>query len=146
MTRLAFPTRWGDVTERFPNRGQIECSRAFKWFIDFMVKNWAYLLLNNREYWKPYLAVSAEAIRLKLEELPNETYRQYFQSATEEGGFVVALFIDNTMHKLCRPGGVIEDGERGARAPKLLQQSFWTGWKKIHGLKVSGIQKLTYNT
>lgn len=61
----------------------------------------------------PYLAVSAEAIWLKLEELPSEMYRQNVYSSTEEAGFAVALYIDNTMQKLCRPGDVHEDGERG---------------------------------
>jgi hypothetical protein len=32
-------------------------------------------------------------------------------------------------------GGPITGGEQAPRYPKLLQRAFWTGWKKLHGLK-----------
>ena len=30
---------------------------------------------------------------------------------------------------------LITDGEQAPRISKLMQQAFWTGWKKLHGLK-----------
>ena len=97
-----------------------------------MILNWGYLLLNNREYWLDKLGSCAEAIRQKLATLPREANRIEF----EEGEFCVALFIDNTLFAMSRPGGgPLTAGELAPRMTKLLQQAFWTGWKKLHGLK-----------
>jgi len=52
--------------ERFPSRKRWFLRSAFYWFLDFMITNWGYFLLNNMEYWKPSLVASCEAIRLKL--------------------------------------------------------------------------------
>ena len=62
-----------------------------------MVVNWGYFILNNRDYWLPYVISCAEAIRRKLQELPNEQYRLYFPAADDENGFCVFAFIDNTI-------------------------------------------------
>ena len=68
--------------------------------------------------------------------MPNEENRLFFEAADTELGFSVALFIDNTMIAMCRPGGgPVTGGEQAPRITKDLQQAFWTGWKKLHGLK-----------
>eukprot|EP01036_Dinobryon_divergens_P054056 gene54056-72244_t len=37
---------------------------------------------------------------------------------------------------MCRPGGgPLTDGEAAPRLPKEIQQAWWTGWKKLHGMK-----------
>ena len=136
LIRLAWPFRWGDVKLHFPDRSRNELSVAFSWFINFMIVNWGYLILNNRQYWLPHLKTSAEHIRMKLATLPNEANRQFYDSAGENTGFSVALFIDNTILAMCRPGGgPTTGGEQAPRLPKEIQQAFWTGWKKLHGLK-----------
>jgi hypothetical protein len=112
------------------------CQKAFYYFLDFMISNWGYLLLNNRDYWLDHLPRSANSIRMKLATLPNETYREFFDDAEEPGGFCVFGFIDNTMFAFCRPGGgPIRDGEQSPRVPKIVQQAWYTGWKKLHGMK-----------
>jgi hypothetical protein len=94
------------------------------------------LILNNRDFWLPYLVDCAEAIRRKLQELPNEGYRLFFPPADDNNGFCVFAFIDNTMMAMCRPGGGPQrEGEQAPRLPKEIQQAWWTGWKKLHGLK-----------
>jgi hypothetical protein len=136
LARLAYPLRWCDVLLLFPGRKRWSCQRAFYWFLDFMIKNWGYLILNNRDFWVPYFQQSADAIRVKLSELPNESYRLFYPPADQPGGFSVFGFIDNTMLAMCRPGGgPIQGGEQSARVDKLVQQAWWTGWKKLHGLK-----------
>ena len=133
LTRLSWPLRWTDVQERFPNRSSHELSLAFYYFLDFMISNWGYLILNNRSYWLPWLEASANSIRMKLQTLANEEYRQYYDV---EDGFRVAMFIDNTILAMCRPGGgPLSGGEQAPRLPPEIQEAFWTGWKKLHGLK-----------
>ena len=136
LTRMAYPSRWSDVMKVFPSRKRWELGRAFYWFINFMVYKWGYLVLNNREFWKPYLPQCAEAIREKLANLPNESYRQHHPSTYKPGRFCIAMFIDNTISAMCSVGGgPITGDEQAPRVPKEVQQAWWTGWKKLHGLK-----------
>ncbi len=73
----------------------------------------------------------ARAIELKLASLPNPNYRLFFP---DEVPFTIFGFIDNTMHATCRTGGV-----QAERVPKLVQQAWWTGWKKLHELKMQTV-------
>ena len=47
----------------------------------------------------------------------------------------MCAFIDNTMFAFCRPGGNTTDGPAAPRVPLEVQEAWWTGWKKLHGLK-----------
>jgi hypothetical protein len=138
LARLAYPLRWGDLRALFPNRCRFSMQRAFYWFLDFMIQNWGYLILNNMDWWvlRGSLAQSAEAIRVKLATLPTLNYRQDWPSAfNPAGGFCASCFIDNTLIATCRPGGGGGDGVQAPRVPKDVQQAWWTGWKKLHGIK-----------
>ena len=79
LTRLSFPIRWNDVLERFPGRDRQFMQRVFYWFLDFMITNWAYLLVNNLEWWKPRFQESCDAIREKLQHLNHMNWRLFFQ-------------------------------------------------------------------
>jgi hypothetical protein len=73
---------------------------------------------------------------VQLSLLPNLDYRQDWPSAfNPDGGFCAAAFIDNTLIATCRPGWGGGDGEQAPRVPKDVQQAWWTGWKKLHGIK-----------
>lgn len=136
LLRLAYPLRWSDVQAYVPGRKHWQLRRAFYWFIDFMIVNWGYLITNNREYWLEELPKSAESIRVKLSTLSNKGYRQHYPPLGEHNGFPVFGFIDNTLFAMSRPGGgPIGEGEQAPRFPKELQRAWWTGWKKLHGLK-----------
>lgn len=130
-----------DVAKYFPGRRSYQLRAAFHWFLDFIIANWGYLLLNNMEYWKDFLYVSVECIRKKLENLNFANWRLFFppifdnDGAVNEGAFVVSCFIDNTMFAFCRPGGNTQEGEASPRASLILQQAWWNGWKKLHGMK-----------
>ena len=44
------------------------------------------------------------------------------------------------MLAMCRPGGgPITGGVQAPRVDKLVQQAWWTGWKKLHGLKMQTV-------
>ena len=136
LKRLAYPLRWSDIKRDFPGCSRTKLTYAFYYFLDFMIENWGYLILNNRDYWVDHMVDQAEAIRLKLATLPWVNWRQHFPPADQPGGFNIFAFIDNTMIKMCRPGGgPLTDGEAAPRLPKEIQQAWWTGWKKLHGMK-----------
>jgi len=136
LLRLSYPLRWSDVQAYVPGRKPWQLRRAFYWFIDFMITNWGYLITNNRNYWLDELPKSAESIRVKLSTLANEGYRQFHPPLGEPNGFSVFGFIDNTLFAMSRPGGgPIGEGEQAPRFPKELQRAWYTGWKKLHGLK-----------
>ena len=137
LVRLSYPHRWEDVERIFIGikRWKLQC--LFYWFLDYMVENWSYLILNNREFWTPLMPVMARAIEDKLATLPNPDYRLFFP---EEVPFTIFGFIDNTMHAMCRPGGgSVTGGVQAERVSKLVQQAWWTGWKKLHGLKMQTV-------
>lgn len=99
------------------------------------MKQWGYLLTDNLDFWTPYLANCAEAIRNKLTSLGCP-----FPSALQPGGFKVFGFIDNTMNATCRPGGgPTTDGVNAPRNDPLIQRAWYNGWKKLHGLKYQTI-------
>ena len=137
LTRLHWPLAWNNVVKEFPGRMRWDLQKAFKWFLDFMIVNWAYLIVNNREYWLPFFPIHAEAMRNKLAALPREENRQFFPHADDpNGGYRVAFLIDDTIIAINRVGGgPREGGEMAPRVPIEVQQAWWTGWKKLHGLK-----------
>lgn len=140
LSRLSYPLRWADIKDRFPDKCRKALKLAFYWFLEFCIVNWGYLVLNNREYWVPRMVDSAEAIRIKLSELPREDWRIVVPPADQQGGFSIFAFIDNTMISMSRPGGgPITDGESAPRVSKEVQQAWWTGWKKLHGMKWQSI-------
>ena len=60
----------------------------------------------------------------------------FLPPADQPGGLNILPFIDNTMIAMSRPdGGSITDGEAAPRVPREAQQAWWTGWKKLHGMK-----------
>ena len=123
LSRLSFPHRWNDLKERFPSKDRWHLQACFYWFLDFLIDNWGYLLLNNLQWWKPRLAASSEAIRIKLQNLNHAEWRQYHPPADQPNGFRVCSFIDNTLIAMCRPGGVMTDGPAGPRVPFEVQQA-----------------------
>ena len=63
LKRLAYPLRWSDIKRDFPGRSRTALRNAFYFFLDFMIENWGYLILNNRDYWVDKMVDQAEAIR-----------------------------------------------------------------------------------
>ena len=132
IRRLTFPNR---TVESFWQTDfgfdHQQVSKVFNIFIGFILMNWAYLLLDHLKFWKPYLKGFAESIRQQVVSMGC-----YFPSAGTEGGFAVCAFIDNTMNATCRPGGgPARDGKSAPRNDPLIQQAWYNGWKKLHGLK-----------
>ena len=137
LVRLSYPHRWEDVERIFVGIKRWKLQYLFYWFLDYMIENWSYLILNNRDYWTPQMPNMARAIEMKLATLPNPDYRLFFP---DDVPFTIFGFIDNTMHAMCRPGGgSITGGVQAERVPKLVQQAWWTGWKKLHGLKMQTV-------
>jgi hypothetical protein len=124
LSRLAYPLRWSDIQERFPGKCQKAMQLAFKYFLDFCIVNWGYLILNNRDYWVPHMVEQADAIRVKLANLSWQNWRLFYPAADQPGGFNIFAFIDNTMIAMSRPGGgSVTDGEAAPRVGKDVQQA-----------------------
>ena len=116
-----------DVQQLFGFHNGGICAKCFHCFLSFMVNSWGYLLTNNVEYWKEHLASCAKAIADKCGSLGCEF---------PDGAFNIFAFVDNTMNATCRPGGgPTRDGVGAPRNDPLLQQAWYNGWKKLHGMK-----------
>jgi hypothetical protein len=108
----------------------IRVSKIFKLFINFMVDNWGYILLDNGIFWKPYLNVMAEAIRQKCISLGCD----FKEVSDPNGGFNIFGFKDNTLNATCRPGGgpqfvSNDNGQYAPRNDNEIQEAFYNGWK-----------------
>ena len=93
----------------------------------------SYLLLNNLQYWLPHFPAFEEAMLITLATLPNVDNRHQFPSAYgRAGGFCAMVATDNTLNATCRPGGgPTTGGEQAPRVHRLVQQAWWTEWKKL---------------
>ena len=129
LNRIVFPQKFGEMVSVY-GRDWTALSRAFNWFSYYVRKRFGWLVQSNLPYWKPMLEVFSEAIRVKVEE-KSEAGIIY-----PPGGMLVAMMIDDTLSRSCRPGGgPAEEGEDAPRFNTLIQQAFYTGYKKIHGFK-----------
>ena len=72
-------------------------SKCFDLFLNHMINNWSYLLLDNIEFWIPYLDDCSRAIGSKAFELGLDHINP--------AAFAIFEFIDNTCNASCRPGG-----------------------------------------
>jgi nuclease HARBI1 len=133
LYRLHFPNRYYDIgwMTIFGFDYQT-ASRCFQCFFTWMIHNWSYLLVDHWDYWVEFFHSCTLAIHNKLSylgcpfPLPHEPY-----------GFRIFGFIDNVILKTCRPGGA--DGEGAPRKDPLIQRTWYSGWKKCHGLKFQTI-------
>jgi hypothetical protein len=96
--RLAFPNRFDDDgwKIRFGFDHQT-ASQAVSLFYRFMVRNWAYLLFDNLEFWLPFIPRFNQAIRLKCSEL-----------GCQYDDLKIFGFIDNTLNSTCVVRHVME--------------------------------------
>lgn len=94
MARLSWPSRWSDLMLLFAGRKRWFLGRCFYWYLNYMIDNWAYLLVNNIDYWIPHLEASCEAIRKKLANLAYVNWRLNFEPWNQPNGFTVFAFID----------------------------------------------------
>lgn len=66
LYRLHFPTKLDEMARMF-GRDSSTVSRIVRWFLDFFINNWIYLLTNNCQMWAPHLDYYCEVIRKKAE-------------------------------------------------------------------------------
>jgi len=99
-----------------------------KLFFSWFVNNWSYLVYDNMNFWVNSMPMFANKIRQKLCSIDCDF--------SEESGFKVFGFIDNTVYATQTPGGgPTAAGPDSPRYHPLIQQSFYNGWKGIHGIK-----------
>ncbi len=126
LYRLVFPCRLSQMEDFFGIDYSV-CARAVRLFFKFISERWGFLVTNNMFFWLPYLTLFRDKISEKL------LSRFAFETNAD---FRVFGFIDNTVNATCRLyGGPVDDGEHARRFSPLIQQAFYTGWKKLHGLK-----------
>lgn len=132
LYRLHYPNRFVDVgwinIFGFDEQKASACCLLFYFF---MINNWSYLLFDHLEYWYHYFPYCNNAIHSKLTELGCN-----LPFASEQNGFRIFGFIDNTIISTARPGGgPSSEGVNARRKDPLIQRAFYNGWKKQHGIK-----------
>jgi hypothetical protein len=138
LYRLHSPNTIGDLCwpEVF-HVNYTQVSMMFNYFIGFMCRHWEYLVTDNLQFWKDKLPGYNAAIRAKLASGENPVE---FPPAQVDIGFRVCCFLDNTIVPVCRPGGgPVHDGPGAPRKNPILQKTYYTGWKKLHGIKMQTV-------
>lgn len=114
LYKLAFPTT-NEKVGRFFGMESTLCSRIFNFFIRYLVENWGYLLLDNLSYWLSSFPMFAERIEQKMIRLGlHDNHSQHSK---------IFSFIDCTTFETCTPSN------------PTIQPIFYTGYKKMHGVK-----------
>jgi DDE superfamily endonuclease len=134
LERCATGARYVDLQEKYHVHHGTIC-RGINHFAKWMNEKWGYLLRDNFAFWKPHLRTSNLAIKEKL-------LTKYNFNCDERLGedFLVAMFIDCTIIPTCRPGGgPMAPGPNAPRYPYLIQEAYYNGWKKAHGIKKQAI-------
>ena len=134
LHRLAFPTRYVDMVAIYGREGTA-LSRIFNWMNNYIRTTFGHLIANNLDYWKDDLEEFTESIREKVLE-KSEGAIHY-----PPGSYLLFGFIDDTTIRTCRPGGgPAEEGEYAERYSMLLQEAFYSGYKKHHGIKFQSVE------
>lgn len=131
--RCALGCRLLDLQNRYHVQHSV-ISRGINFFSLWMNQNWGYLLRDNLQFWHPYLVSSMTAIKEKMVD-------QYEYDVDElQEVFKLAMFIDCTMIRSQRPGGgPVVPGRYAPRYAYLVQEAFYNGWKRIHGIKKQSV-------
>ena len=131
MYELVSGERQGSISINVFGGGQALQSFAYNSFIDHVFLTHKHLVRNNIKWFydNGLLHESAEAIGRKMKECDEYEYPKDWVNN-------VCMFIDcNCLATRCPGGGPAEEGEHAARWSDKVQQSFYNGWKSVHGLK-----------
>ena len=132
LERCALGSRLIDMQQKYHIYHSV-IGKALHNFALWMQDNWGYLIHDNNEFWMPYLRTSCEAIRNKLLDHYDV---EVDEIGDGEDGFLIAQFIDCIIIPSSRTGGgPMTPGKFAARFPYLVQEAFYSGWAKVHGIK-----------
>ena len=108
-----------------------QLNRAFHWFIIFMLRKWRYLLRDMLPFWSRFFSAFSDVIAAKLRD----------RGVNNQNACRIFAFIDCTVIDTLRPGGgPAGQGENAPRYNDLIQQAFYSGWKKKHGIKFQTVE------
>ena len=128
LKRLKYPCKLSDLVTEFG--GDVATiSMNINFMFDYVDANLKKLIYKSIDSWVHCFPMFAAAIQRKLitlgcEWLVGDELR-------------IIGFIDNTIFATCAPGtGPINPGIGAQRKDPIFQQSFYTGWKHLHGVKI----------
>lgn len=133
LERLHYPCNFSDLAQKY-ELDPTNCGRCCNHMVYFICRAWGYLLRDNLEFWLPHFPLFCEKIKLKVEK---QVGRIVSLEEDAENGFSIFGFIDNTISAICRPasGPAAPGGPNAPRQDPLIQQAFYTKFKKLHGVK-----------
>lgn len=126
IRRLSTAGRVKELIKEF-GKDKTHWSRAFNWMLNFVSNRWRHLLTGFRPGFVARLGLYAQKI---------EEYVQSENAPIPNGSNSIALFIDCIRFETNMPaGGPVTYGPGADRWPPIIQEAFFNGWGKKHGLK-----------
>ena len=110
-------------------------SRVIKRTLKFILNNWYYLIGDNMQFWKPQFPLFNAKINLKIKSLGFQ-YDEVLIGLDQNGRHLLTFIIDCIIIRICNyMAGASTRGINARRKSALFQRAFYTGWKKMSGLK-----------
>jgi hypothetical protein len=106
--------------------------RAFTWTVKWLHRTWGYKVEDNLDYFVLRFPMYASKIEAFVNKILIAKGAQPFPA----GSCRVFGFLDDNNVKTCRPGGgPAGDGVGAPRWDPLIQEAFYNGWLRAHGIK-----------
>ncbi len=134
LYRVTFPRRLVDVVDVFGHETTF-WSRAITHTLKYILLNWYYLIGDNIPFWAPSFPLFNAKINLKIKSLGFQ-YDEVLIGLDHSGRHQLTFIIDCIIIRICNfMAGALTRGINARRKSALLQRAFYTGWKKMSGLK-----------
>ena len=107
-------------------------SRVINLTLKYILSNWYYLIGDNRQFWKPQFPLfNAKEIKSL-----GFQYDEGLIGLDLNGRHLSTFIIDCIIIRICNyMAGALSRGINARRKSALLQRAFYTGWKKLRGMK-----------
>jgi hypothetical protein len=145
LNRYAHGESWDAIADRFGGDATA-FSRAFEWFVDHLFFSFYHAICGDSlRRWLPMVDTFRQTIGAKFQKTPSPFETTYYGLFDDDyiidmniDDFTTFAFIDATNVRSCRVGaGPMKDGHSSQRRNEanLIQQAFFSGYLRSHGLK-----------
>ena len=139
LYKCTYPRRLEDITEVF-GRDYSHWSRVIKFTLNWVLDRWSYLILSNFDYWVPMFPLFNAKVNEKILSLGFPPDDMPLLGRDQHGEHNVAMIIDCCIIQINNVGtGPATRGINAHRKDKLFQRAYFTGWKKLSGVKIQVI-------
>mmetsp|Transcript_30059 Transcript_30059/g.35428 ORF Transcript_30059/g.35428 Transcript_30059/m.35428 type:complete len:329 (+) Transcript_30059:447-1433(+) len=135
LRHLASSATVSDLIKQFGGE-KSKWSRGFRWMAEWLYGTWGHLTSGIR----PAMVARFQLYGNAIESYVNDLLIRNGSAPFPQGSLRIMGFLDCNQIPTNRPaGGPVDPGQNSARWPQWIQEAFYSGWKKNHGLKAQSL-------